>query len=85
MGNKLRWVLPVVLAGSFIAAPSIFAQEQLAPAPVRNRRRLRAEESAQKASIKILFPLVLFVLPAMIAVIVGPAMVQVVKTLSHSG
>jgi tight adherence protein C len=52
---------------------------------LRNRRRLRAEESAQKASIKILFPLVLFVLPAMIAVIVGPAMVQVVKTLSHAG
>jgi tight adherence protein C len=51
---------------------------------LRNRRRLRAEESAQKASIKILFPLVLFVLPAMISIIVGPAMVQVVKTLSHA-
>ena len=30
----------------------------------------------------ILFPLVLFVLPSMIAVIVGPAMIQVVRTLS---
>lgn len=52
---------------------------------LRNRRRLRAEEAAQKASIKILFPLVLFVLPAMISVIIGPAMVQVVKTLTHTG
>jgi tight adherence protein C len=49
---------------------------------LRTRRRIHAEEDAQKASIKILFPLVLFVLPSMIAVIIGPAMISVLHTLS---
>jgi tight adherence protein C len=52
---------------------------------LRMRRRLHAEEDAQKASIKILFPLVIFVLPSMIAVIVGPAMISVLHTLSGTG
>ncbi|MFZ2063561.1 MAG: type II secretion system F family protein [Candidatus Binatus sp.] len=52
---------------------------------LRQRRRLHAEEDAQKASIKILFPLVIFVLPSMIAVIIGPAMISVLRTLSSPG
>ncbi len=61
---------------------------QIAPAlkassdALRMHRKLRAEEAAQKASIKILFPLVIFVLPSMIAVIIGPAMISVLHTLS---
>jgi tight adherence protein C len=52
---------------------------------LRMRRRLHAEEDAQKASIKILFPLVIFVLPSMMAVIIGPAMISVLHTLSSPG
>ncbi len=48
---------------------------------IRSRRRLQAEESAQKTTIKILFPLVLMILPAMLLIIVGPAIVQTVRTL----
>jgi tight adherence protein C len=49
---------------------------------IRTRRRIRAEESAQKTTVKILFPLVLMILPAMLLVIVGPAIVQTLRTLS---
>lgn len=50
---------------------------------MRNKRRFRAEEAAQKSVIKILFPLVLFVLPAMLIVILAPAMIQAIRTLSQ--
>lgn len=49
---------------------------------IRIRRRMRAEESAQRTTIKILFPLVLMILPAMLLIIVGPAIVQTMRTLS---
>jgi len=49
---------------------------------LRSKRRFRAEEAAQKSTIKILFPLVLFVLPAMLIVLLAPAMIQAMRTLS---
>jgi len=48
---------------------------------VRVNRRMRAEETAQKAPIKILIPLVLFIFPTILIVLLGPAVIKLMHTL----
>jgi tight adherence protein C len=47
---------------------------------LRTKRRQRAERQAQEAPIKMIFPLVLFIFPAFLAVILGPAVIRIATT-----
>lgn len=49
---------------------------------MRTRRHQRAEEAAAKVGLKLLFPLIFCIFPALLVVLMGPAMIQMVRTLS---
>jgi tight adherence protein C len=49
---------------------------------LRTKRRQRAEEAAAKTTIKLVFPLATCIFPALFVVILGPALVQIYRTLS---
>ena len=51
---------------------------------MRKRRRAAAEERAQKAPIKMLFPLIFLIFPAMFIVLLLPAMLTIVNTLTEN-
>jgi len=48
---------------------------------MRTTRRLRAEELAAKMPVKLLFPLVFFIFPSMFIVLLGSAVIQMVRVL----
>jgi tight adherence protein C len=49
---------------------------------LRSKRRQRAEEAARKLPLKLLFPLVLFILPPLFIILIGPAILRLTESFS---
>ena len=50
---------------------------------LRLKRRQRAEEQAQKVAVKIMFPLIICLFPALFVIIIGPGAIGIMHSLSH--
>jgi tight adherence protein C len=48
---------------------------------LRTKRRMIAEETAAKIALKLMFPLIFCIFPTVLMVLVGPAAIQIVRTL----
>jgi tight adherence protein C len=57
-------------------ALSIFADT------IRQKRRQAAEQMAAKTTVKIIFPLVLFIFPSMFIVLLGPAALSIIRSMN---
>jgi tight adherence protein C len=63
------------LGGSIARSLRVYAET------MRDKRSQAAEEAARKTVIKLIFPLVFFILPAIFILIIGPPGLQIIKAL----
>jgi tight adherence protein C len=77
MSNLIAAIIQAEILGVSISKVLRVQADQL-----RTIRRQRAEELAHQASIKMLFPLVFLIFPAMLAVLLGPAIPLILETFS---
>lgn len=62
---------------------SIAASLRIQADSLRTKRRNRAEEAARKVAIKLVFPLVLFIFPELLVVLIGPGMIELFRALTE--
>jgi tight adherence protein C len=77
---ELRTFVSVLVQASDLGIPvgQVLREQAL---EMRARRRQRAEEQAQKVPVKIMFPLILCLFPALMVVVIGPGAISIAHTL----
>jgi tight adherence protein C len=77
--TELRSFCAIVVQASELGVPIANVLREQA-AQMRIRRRQRAEELAQKVPVKILFPLIFCLFPALFIVVLGPGVINILHT-----
>jgi tight adherence protein C len=82
--EEIRSLSSVILQAEKFGA-SLVKSLRVHSETLRTKRMQQAEEKAQTAATKVLFPTILFILPAMFAVILGPAVIHIVEIFGKMG
>jgi tight adherence protein C len=78
---ELRGLVSALVQASALGIPVAAVMREQAT-DMRVKRRQRAEEKAQKVTVKILFPLIFCLLPALFIIVIGPGALNIMKSLS---
>jgi len=79
---ELRTFVSALIQASELGIPVATVLREQAN-ELRTRRRQRGEERAQKVTVKILFPLIFCLFPALMIVVIGPGALNVARMFSR--
>jgi tight adherence protein C len=77
---ELRTFVRALVQSDALGVP-VSATLELQAQDMRVKRRLRAEEQAMKLPVKILLPTIIFILPALLLVVLGAPLLQLMRNL----